>query len=270
MAQKTRATLKEYFESGKIPTEGNFSDLIDSSINIDDDEIHVRTMGQGTQEKYIGVGTSVPGEKLEVAGNVKAEEFKGKINWNNLTDIPQLIPRGIITMWSGVIKDHFDEDTGLGKGQMQGWALCDGNKKNGVPDLKGRFIVGWGKSSNETTNYKINDTGGEETHTLSKDEMPGHSHGNKVDSAGKHRHFIFRKDVAARNPMTNNNNNAPAVQGTIGGYKEYVIGDSGRSDANSGRTTETGNHSHRINKEGGDKAHENRPPYHALVYIMKL
>jgi len=31
-----------------------------------------------------------------------------------------------------------------------------------------------------------------------------------------------------------------------------------------------GSHSHTINNTGGDGSHENRPPYYALAYIMKL
>ncbi len=37
MAQKTRVALKEYFETGDIPTEGEFIDLIDSFYNFEDD-----------------------------------------------------------------------------------------------------------------------------------------------------------------------------------------------------------------------------------------
>ena len=37
MAQQSRTTLKSYFETGDIPTESQFADLIDSMINIPDD-----------------------------------------------------------------------------------------------------------------------------------------------------------------------------------------------------------------------------------------
>ena len=36
MAEKTRPTLKTYFESGDIPTQGNYTDLIDSQLNLKD------------------------------------------------------------------------------------------------------------------------------------------------------------------------------------------------------------------------------------------
>lgn len=39
MAQKTRAQLKGYFETGDIPTQSQFEDLIDSSVNRTDDAV---------------------------------------------------------------------------------------------------------------------------------------------------------------------------------------------------------------------------------------
>jgi hypothetical protein len=40
MALQNRKTLKEYFKAGNIPSENNFSDLIDSMVNIRNDGIH--------------------------------------------------------------------------------------------------------------------------------------------------------------------------------------------------------------------------------------
>ena len=64
------------------------------------------------------------------------------------------VPTGGIIMWSGSEVPN-------------GWLLCDG--KEGTPDLRDRFVLGWGSRS-------IGDVGGEERHTLTVDEMPSHTH----------------------------------------------------------------------------------------------
>lgn len=45
--------------------------------------------------------------------------------------ITRLVPAGIIAMWSGALASI-----------PAGWLLCDGT--NGTPDLRDRFIMGWG------------------------------------------------------------------------------------------------------------------------------
>ena len=64
------------------------------------------------------------------------------------------VPTGGIIMWSGSEVPN-------------GWLLCDGTE--GTPDLRDRFVLGWGSRS-------IGDVGGEERHTLTVDEMPSHAH----------------------------------------------------------------------------------------------
>lgn len=49
-----------------------------------------------------------------------------------------------------------------------GWALCNG--ENGTPDLRDKFVLGAGAA------YAVGDAGGEESHRLTINEMPSHSH----------------------------------------------------------------------------------------------
>lgn len=64
---------------------------------------------------------------------------------------------------------------GLGTNERVGWAICNG--KNGTPNDKGRVVVGYGIEGSGT-NYPNVDIltyparGGEETHTLTKAEIP--------------------------------------------------------------------------------------------------
>lgn len=86
--------------------------------------------------------------KLTVQGNV---QVIGQFN---------LLPKGIIMAWSG-------------SSIPSGWAFCDGS--NGTPDLRSKFIIGSGQSNGLST-YSANQTGGNETVTMSIDQMPPHFH----------------------------------------------------------------------------------------------
>lgn len=149
------------------------------------------------------------------------------------TDVPAYadrVPSGLIAMWSGAI-------TAI----PTGWNLCDGT--NSTPDLTNMFIVGAGGT------YAVGDTGGEASHTLTEDEMPGHTHTGTTASAGAHTH-------------------------TIGFAPNNSSDGSGRSNVSTNLTTTTsedGDHTHTFTTDstGGDGAHENRPPYYALAFIMK-
>lgn len=128
-----------------------------------------------------------------------------------------MVPRGAIIIWSGTVNDI-----------PTGWLLCDGN--NGTPDLRAKFVLG---AVTETgTKYSAGNTGGEEEHTLTIDEMPRHSH-NYTDP------LIGEGGLGIGNYHSNE---------TF--LKPYV---------NSGETTE----------KGSSQAHNNMPPYYALCYIME-
>ena len=88
-----------------------------------------------------------------------------------------LIPIGSITMWST-------------PNPPAGWVICDGRSITGdtyaalrtvlgtdvVPDLRGRFPLGAGDSGEHgSTGHTIGETGGEEKHYLSLNEMKRHS-----------------------------------------------------------------------------------------------
>ena len=193
---------------------------------------------------------------VSIGGNVSAQSYSNNLKGN------RPVPKGGIIMWSGAIVGNFDS-TGLGlvNGLLKGWALCNG--KNSTPDLSGRFIVGIGKNikpaSRETLNpnYQINDTGGINRYAFDTLEMPAHKHyaTGRTSTDGNHVHYI-------------NSCNG------LGNYAISAGKDYNQPNGNNVTTTSGGNHSHTIslttNNSGGSKPHENRPPYYALAFIMKL
>jgi microcystin-dependent protein len=77
-----------------------------------------------------------------------------------------MVPKGGIIMWSGEIRDI-----------PSGWALCDG--KNGPPDLRGRFVVSCGETTDargEKRGFIVGESSGEFKHQLTIAEMPSHVH----------------------------------------------------------------------------------------------
>lgn len=155
----------------------------------------------------------------------------------------RLIPSGLISMWSGSIADI-----------PEGWALCDGN--NGTPDLRNRFIVGAGNE------YSVGATGGAKEVTLTKKQMPSHSHNSgtlSTTTSGTHSH----KGVYVETDYSQQYSSpANKKSGSFDGIATETITNSvgAHTHSMSGSTTTAG--------EG--QAHENRPPYFALAFIMKL
>ncbi len=129
-----------------------------------------------------------------------------------------------------------------------GWQLCDGT--NGTPDLRGRFIVGLHPA--DTDYNAIGKTGGEKTVTLSLAQMPSHSHTGSTNTAGSHTHTTTGY--------------AKVDESTRDGGGQRTAADEG----NSPPTGSAGAHSHTLttNSQGSGQAHENRPPYYTLAYII--
>ena len=195
-----------------------------------------------------GAGTT---SKLEIEGTATATDSITAPNfWGRGT-----VPVGFIGMYSGSADASLFDATGKGitGSKMEGWAICNGN--NGTPDLRGRFIVG--ADNNETSadgdyDYMVTETGGENTHTLTIDEMPSHHHDGNTDHDGAHRHSMGTRGFDADGPD--------------------ALAPDGSSDDTDLHTNTDGAHSHHFttNNTGGDQAHENRPPFYAVYYIMRI
>lgn len=185
--------------------------------------------------------------------------------------ITSVIPSGLISLWSGAADKV-----------PAGWLLCDGT--NGTPDLRGRFVVGAGGS------YSPGDKGGANTVTLTTEQMPGHTH-TFTETAHTH------KVTLDMDSLTVSESGEHTHTFNMGEKNGYHSGD-GVLDADFKQSTyevvpeytsiieSAGTHTHTISgkgavtldsatvggtnsQTGGGQAHENRPPYYALCYIMK-
>ncbi len=153
------------------------------------------------------------------------------------------VPVGGIIMWSGSDSDY-----------PEGWALCDGRTvqgmKNGqsvtikTPDLRNRFVVGVG------SDYAKGDTGGAKTVTLTAAQsgLPAHTHGMA------HNHGVTLRGNPGIGTQANvfrtGAANPPKDEQKTGASSKAVTDANGAQNASA--------------------AHENRPPYYALYYIMRV
>ncbi len=194
---------------------------------------------------------TVEARELAINGNLQLDGTAGMCISDRCYSATQIhfLPRGSIIA-------YFDK-TGSIPG---GWALCDGKFYKSVdgklsqvvdksdplavetPDLRGRFILGYGKTENRANSYEEwgsqsydkeynfvhGETGGEFKHKLVVNEMPSHGHG--MGGA------INSSDVGS-------------------GYHDNVY------RTRSGYSTD---------HTGGDDPHNNMPPYYALYYIMRI
>ena len=113
-----------------------------------------------------------------------------------------------------------------------------------LPDLRGRFVVGYNASDTDYGSY--GKVGGEKTHRLSVGEMPSHTHPVKD--------YYFSENFDEPGCSGREKLSSP----TIGSKR-----------------TDHDNHflyyrTHNTEPGGGNAAHENRPPYYALAYIIRI
>lgn len=182
-------------------------------------------------------------------------------------------PVGIISMWNG------NPNT-----PPTGWTLCngvtvaraDGSGNITPPDLRDRFIVGAGYS------YGTGNTGGTALNYLSVAQLPSHSHAAGSDTQGIHAHSGSTGSVgdhqhnlsnlgSVQAGSDNGGANVPVSTGYSSG--RYMSPTEPAGGHNHTFTTDWGgNHQHNITvyPTGSGAAIENRPPYVALCFIMKI
>lgn len=173
-----------------------------------------------------------------------------------MTAMAAAVPAGVITMWSGAANAI-----------PSGWLLCNG--ANGTPDLRDRFIVGASGA------YAVGATGGANTVTLDASQIPSHSHSfsGGTSGAGGHSHSVNDPGHSHGFDLRGSDRTG-AGNGAILGPNTVTMTGNGTFGAGTGISINgVGDHSHSFSGTtsavGSGAAHENRPPYYALCFIMK-
>jgi microcystin-dependent protein len=227
-------------------------------MSFDNDEIAVKTgivaPAFGTLKLQEGGGTVQVGESQTAQSTLNVF---GKVQESGYAVVPQ----GVIVMWSGSLANI-----------PEGWALCNGNWYNPTnfsdvgssgtstgaytkktPDLTDRFIVGAGDT------YFVADIGGNNSSAHAHDVDPDSF--NTIATEGKHGHSGTTSGSTDRIKKTNTCCDL-----------DWVARDNHTHTFSTPNTQ--GAHTHSIdvpNTTSGEASNtENRPPYYALAFIMKL
>ena len=201
------------------------------------------------------------------------------------------VPAGVITLWSGSIASI-----------PTGWSLCNGS--SGTPDLRDRFVVGAGTTYAVNATGGANTVTLDatmipaHTHSLSASgttsgQSAGHTHtfsGTTSGQSATHTHTVndaghahtFSSTLAKTDAVGGGSNTIKTREDGTTTTSTVTTGISlnnasaDHSHTYSGTTSAvSGDHTHTVTvtgtsgSAGGGLAHENRPPYFALAYIMK-
>lgn len=236
--------------------------------------------------------TGASDDNFTVGGNLTVDgtaTLTGNVTFSGTTNI---LPAGVITLWSGSIASI-----------PAGWYLCDGT--NGTPDLRDRFVVGAGTTyavgatggANTVTldatmipghTHSVSASGtteasGNHTHTFSgtsSGQSATHSHSASVSDPGHNHSLQGFMNGGGGNPGGDWNGSGDYGQKVYSSTTgiSVSIGNASADHTHTYSGTTSGisaTHTHTVTvtgtsgSTGGGLAHENRPPYYALAYIMK-
>ncbi len=201
---------------------------------------------------HVGIGTLDPTARLEVSGDIKGVG---------------MVPPGGIVMFSGNITNSFNTE-GLGvKGTpYEGWQICNG--KNNSPNLQDRFIVASGQNSIP------GDQGGDDTLTLTVDQLPSHNHEGATKNSQRLRlnyggvvyntQGVQKLGILMHAKKWNNKNR----KGNVPKWEPNRITTS--KDRYPEISVNPPQHTHPILAQGRGSSIDNRPSFFVLAFIMRV
>ncbi|MEG2276687.1 MAG: hypothetical protein RSA53_05560 [Odoribacter sp.] len=170
---------------------------------------------------------------LPLKTNQKLEEVKATVKYVD-DEIAKIqagsIPKGIIVMWGG-------EELAI----PSGWCLCDGRTLkdgNKVPDLRGRFIVGYNRDDADYN--KIKNTGGNRQISLKEENTPPHKH---LNGMADDKDWSFKKQGSINQQSSSS---CLTTEGGTAWYQGYTSSD------------------------GAAAPFDIRPPYYVLAFLIKI
>ncbi len=216
-----------------------------------------------------GSGT-ITYENITVTQNINTK----KLYLDGIDIENKLVPLGVVQMWAGtsnnipdnyllcngqaVSKTDYPElyntlgdtfNTAINANGVN--ATAPSSDKFRLPDLQGRFIVGYNPNNND---YKlIANAGGETSHKLQLNELPQHNHA--VDD-----YYGMENSGKIKEAIQGGN-----LYGKYVSLNKYYLGWNASDWDNNSILYET----HNTADAGSGDAHENRPPYYVLAYIMR-
>lgn len=212
----------------------------------------------------LAIGKSNAEYALDVQGDIN---INGNMRQNSNSIFTDSIPIGtIMSCSSNAIPQYFLSCDGAAISRVSysnlfsvigtAYGTGDGVNTFNIPDLRARVMLGPGSTTytdsgvsvlRSSASYVLGSKGGEETHTITTNEIPSHSH--RMYNAGTHRHSIGGADSGSS-------------------YGAVLMTDRRSYDVGAWTNYE-GNHSHTINSTGGSTAHTHVQPYTVVQYIIK-
>ena len=178
----------------------------------------------------VGIGTKTTTFSLDVHGGTSSIEDLTTTGITVAGVTNAHVPSGMIAMWSGLTTSI-----------PTGWSLCDGGGSPARPDLRQRFILGYG-----TTFSTIGATGGNFQKSITAAILANHKHNVQggVSTAGSHTHTST--SGGSHGHLTSNQ----------GGGHDHLWSNN-TEDHNHPAMNASGSHGHQIPTGGGSHAHNN-------------